>query len=78
MFFCQYYENDSAINPIIYTKQKDNKMLSNSKKFICLFFFNCTKCVRTFATPGNAHMYSRPDFSHFGVPNENNLESILI
>jgi len=23
--FCQYYENDSSINPIIYTKQKDKK-----------------------------------------------------
>jgi len=50
--FCQYYENDSSINPIIYTKKRTNKMLSNSKKKnsekILFNFFICTKSVRTY------------------------------
>jgi len=40
--FCQYYENYSSIDPIIYTKLRANKLLSNSKKKIAktiIFFF---------------------------------------
>jgi len=59
--FCQYYENGSLINPIIYTKLRANKMLSNSKKkvqktFIFFFLFALSASERTFATPGNAHI----------------------
>jgi len=50
--FCQYNENDVSINPIIYTKQRTNKMLSNRKKRnsekIFFHFFICTKSVRTY------------------------------